>query len=141
MTFIFFTQIYFCIPAISQLNVSNRFLSTKSIFEFVFSWYEFTKVVLQSKSCCEMFVSKLSCIQTILSFDYNTIIYLLPNIFFSFINFTIPKKNIQLLEYPLKAHINAQEFRSKNNFKKITLKIKFLRIVFYFLNICELCFF
>jgi hypothetical protein len=44
-------------------NFSNRFSSTKSPFEFAFSHCEFTKVLLQSKSWCEMFVLKLSGIQ------------------------------------------------------------------------------
>ena len=35
-------------------------LSTKSPFEFVFECCEFTKVIVQSKSWCDMFVLKLS---------------------------------------------------------------------------------
>ena len=30
------TQIYFCMPELFQMNVSNQFLSTKSPFGFVF---------------------------------------------------------------------------------------------------------
>ena len=53
--------IYFCIPEIFKINVSNRFLSKKSSFEIVFFSFEFSKkVILNSKSWCEMFVSKLS---------------------------------------------------------------------------------
>ena len=50
------SQIYFCIPEIFRTNVLNRFLGTKSPFEFVFSRCEFTKVIVQSKSWVEMFV-------------------------------------------------------------------------------------
>ena len=53
----------FCIPEILKSNVANRFLSTKSPFESVFSSCEFTKVIMQSKSWCKIFVLKLSGIQ------------------------------------------------------------------------------
>ena len=48
---------------IFKINVANRFLSTKSPFEIMFLRCEFTKVILYSKSWCEIFVLKLSCIQ------------------------------------------------------------------------------
>ena len=43
--FIFLTQLYCYIPKIFKMNVSNRFLSSKSPFE-LFSSCEFTKVIL-----------------------------------------------------------------------------------------------
>ena len=39
------TQIYFCIPEIFKMNVSNQFLSTKSPFEFLFLSCEFTIII------------------------------------------------------------------------------------------------
>ena len=49
-------------------NVSNRFLSKKTSFDFVFSRGEFIKVILKSNIWCEMFVFKLSGIQNIIMF-------------------------------------------------------------------------
>ena len=60
---VYFSLIYFCIPELFKNNVSTRFLSTKSSFEFVLQCCEFTKVILQSKSWCKMYVLKLSSIQ------------------------------------------------------------------------------
>ena len=45
-------------PEIIKTNVANVFLSTKSPFEFVHSRCGFTKVILYSKSWCEMFLLK-----------------------------------------------------------------------------------
>ena len=59
-------HIYFCIPEIFKTNVLNLFLSTKSLLEFMFQCCEVTKVIIQSKSSCEMFVLCLSSIQTLL---------------------------------------------------------------------------
>ena len=47
---IILTLIYFCIPEILKTNFSNRFLSRKSSFEFVFSSCEFTKVFCSKKA-------------------------------------------------------------------------------------------
>ena len=54
------SQIYFSIQEIFKTNVSTHFFSTKSALEFVLTRCEFTKVILQSRSWCEMFVLKLS---------------------------------------------------------------------------------
>ena len=40
------SQIYFCLSEIFKTTVQNRGLSTKSSFEFVFSCWEFTMVIL-----------------------------------------------------------------------------------------------
>ena len=58
-------QVYFSLPETFKTNVSNRFLSTKSPFEFVFLCCEFKKVIVQSKSWCEMFVFKISDLQNV----------------------------------------------------------------------------
>ena len=50
-----------------KMNMQNRFLNTKSSFELVCSCCEFTKVILWSKSWCEMFILKFSGIQIFLS--------------------------------------------------------------------------
>ena len=49
------------------MNISNRFLSTKPLFELVFSSCKFRKVILQLESWCEMFILKLSGIQRLLN--------------------------------------------------------------------------
>ena len=59
----YLSQIFYWLPEIFKTNVWNRFLSTKS--PGVFMCCEFTKVFLQSKSWCEIFVLKISGIQNI----------------------------------------------------------------------------
>ena len=51
-------------PEIVKTTVINRVLSTKSPYEFEFFCCEFTKVILYSKSWCEMYVLKHSDICT-----------------------------------------------------------------------------
>ena len=75
------SHIYFCISEIIKENVSNRFLSMKSLFDFVFSLSEFTTVILQSKSQCEIFALNLSGIQRSLSFFFSRICFLQLNQF------------------------------------------------------------
>ena len=54
------SQIYFYIPEIFKTYVSNQFLSTKSTVNLCFQCCELTKVIVQLKSLCKMFVLKLS---------------------------------------------------------------------------------
>ena len=59
-------QIYFCIPEIFRMNISNRFLTTRSLLNlYIFLRCEFTRVILQSKGWFEMFVLELSGIRYI----------------------------------------------------------------------------
>ena len=46
--YIFLTQFYFCITEIFKANIWNRFLRTKSPFEFVFKCCEFTKFIINA---------------------------------------------------------------------------------------------
>ena len=62
-TYYFWLKFIICIAEIFKISISNRLLSTKSPFEFLFLNWEFTKVILWSKSWCEMFVLKHSGIQ------------------------------------------------------------------------------
>ena len=52
---------------IKKLNLKTQFLNSKSPFEFVFLRCEFTKVIFNAKSCCEMFVVELSGIHNVLN--------------------------------------------------------------------------
>ena len=56
----FLNQIFFVYQKYLKQTFKNKFLSTKSPIEIEFSRCEFTKVILLSKSRCEMFVLKLS---------------------------------------------------------------------------------
>ena len=81
-------QGYVCIAEIFKTDVLIRFLSTKSSFEF-------TKVILKSKSWCEMFVLKLSGLKTIkkknlfnylLNYLFNYLLNYLFNYLFNYLS-------------------------------------------------------
>ena len=52
------------LPEILKTKVSNQFLSKLTPFKLVFSFCEFTKVILMEKNWFEMFVLKISRKQT-----------------------------------------------------------------------------
>ena len=62
-----FIFVYIQETLIKKLNVKTQFLNTKSPFEFVFLRCEFTKVIFNAKSWCEMLVVELSGIQNVLN--------------------------------------------------------------------------
>ena len=86
--------------------------SPKSPFEFVFQRYEFTKVILQLKSRCEMFVLKLS--------GYTNIIILKQAYFFQMLQpyLMIQSKrginlNLSNYKFPISIQQQRQKYRGK----------------------------
>ena len=83
---------------------------SKSLFKFLFSSCEFTKVILQSKSWNEMFVLKLSGIQIVFHRKFN----LTKNITFcrNFVDFPLFGKHSRLL---FKVYGNLKYFFVQRN--------------------------